>query len=155
MEMFKGQMANTSVLTLTVSEQNDTVVSTENTTAYYLTNPYAPLGFSGTTNGVPWTATVTSFTPFPATLTAGTSGPLLSANYQDGLGNVIGGLTETYTVTACCATAVDLSIESASTLNGTSETRTFSFVVTSTGTIAGLTDVLIPVNGTTLDFRGY
>ena len=150
MMVFKGQMANTSVLTLAVSA---TVVSTEDTTAYYLTNPYAPLGFSGTTNGVAWTATVTSFTPIPATLTVGTSGPLLSANYRDSLGNVIGSLTETYTVTAVSSTALDVNINSAGTLNGTPVSSTSRFLVTSTGTIY-LTEVQITVNATPFDFRG-
>jgi len=63
MMMFNGQMADTSVLTLTLTK-NGTVVSTDNTTAYYLTNPYSPLGLSGTTNGVAWTAIITSFMPF-------------------------------------------------------------------------------------------
>jgi hypothetical protein len=151
--MFNGHMANTSVLALTVTWRGGTPVSADATTTYYLTNPYAPLGLSGTTNGVAWTATVTGFTPFPATLTVGTSGPLLSANYQDSSGNVIGGLTETYTVTAGGPTALYVSINSASTLNGTSVTSMLSFLVTNTGTMY-LTEVQMPVNGTTATFVG-
>jgi hypothetical protein len=151
MTMFNGQMADTSVYTLIVSY--GTVVSTENTTAYYLTNPYAPLGFSGETNGVAWTAAVTSFTPFPATLTVGTSGPLLSANYQDSLGNVIGDLTETYTVTGADGpTSVFLSINSAGTLNGAPADSRLIFSVSSAGAIV-LAEAKINVNGANLDFR--
>lgn len=153
MTMFNGQMANTNVLTLTVTTRDGTLVSNEDTTAYYLTNPYAPLGFSGTTNGVAWTATVNSFTPLPATLTVGTSGPVLSANYQDSLGNVIGNLTETYTVTAGGATALYVNVVSAGTLNGTSVTSTLSFLVTNSGTIY-LLEVQMTVNGMTVTYVG-
>jgi hypothetical protein len=151
MMMFNGQMANTSVSTLTLSK-NGTVVSTDTTTAYYLTNPYSPLGFSGTTNGVAWTASITSFTPFPASLTVGSSGTLLAATYKDGMGNIIGSLTETYTVTADSPTAVFVNIMGSGTLNGTTVTDTLTYSVTSTGAIA-LVQVQITVNGVTLTFK--
>ena len=151
MMMFNGQMADTSVLTLTLTK-NGTVVSTDNTTAYYLTNPYSPLGLSGTTNGVAWTAIITSFTPFPATLAVGSSGTLLAATYRDSMGNAIGSLTETYTVTADSPTAVFVNINGSGTLNGTPATDTLIYSVTSTGTIA-LVQLQITVNGVTLTFK--
>ena len=67
MAMFNGQNATTSAITLTVAE-NGAVVATEDSTAYYLTNPYSPLGLSGTTSGVAWTAVINSYTPLPSML---------------------------------------------------------------------------------------
>ena len=151
MAMFNGQMASTSVLALTLSK-NGTVVSTENTTAYYLTNPYSPLGLSGTTNGVAYTEVVTSFTPFPATLTVGSSGPVSSGNYEDSLGNIIGSLTETYTVTADSPSALFVNINASGTLNGTAITETLTYSITNTGQMA-IAEVQITVNGTTLTFH--
>ncbi|HEX4647618.1 MAG TPA: hypothetical protein VH111_02235 [Steroidobacteraceae bacterium] len=151
MTMFNGQMAATDVLTLGLS-QNGTAVSTETTTDYYLTSPYSPLGFSGTSNGVAWTATVTTFTPLPATLTVGSSGTLIAATYKDATGNVIGSLTETYTVTADSPTAVFLNVSGVGTLNGTTATDMLTYSVTSTGVIA-LVEAQVTVNGVTLTFK--
>jgi hypothetical protein len=147
---FNGQIADSSVLALSVSE-NGTAVSTDDTTAYYLTDPYSPLGFSGTTNGVAWTAIVTSYTPFPATLTVGSSGSLMSANYEDSMGNVIGGLTETYTVTADTPTDLLLNIDASGSVNGTSVSETLTYSITSSGALS-LAQAQITVNGITLNF---
>ena len=117
MAMFNGQNADTSAIALTVSK-NGTVVATEDSTAYYLANPYSPLGLSGTTSGVAWTAVITGSTPTPSMLTVGTSGSLSTAIYKDGMGNMIGSLTETYTVTADSPTAVFLNIDAAGSING-------------------------------------
>jgi len=149
---FNGQVANTSTVSLTVSE-NGAVVSTEDSTAYYLVSPYSPLGLSGTTNGVAWTAIVTSFTAFPSTLTVGSSGPVLAANYEDSMGNVIGGLTETYTVTADSPTALFLNIDAAGTINGTQVTETLTYAIASDGSAPTLAQAQITVNGTTLTFQ--
>jgi len=150
MTVFNGHNANTSLVSLTVS-RNGTVVSTEDSTAYYLLNPYTPLGLSGMTNDIAWTAYVTSFTPFPSTLTVGSSGPVLSANYQVDGANV-GGLTETYTVTADSPTALSLNINAAGSISGTQVAETLTFSVTSAGA-AGLVEAQVTVNGTTLTFH--
>src|SRR6516165_5042998 len=85
MAMFGGQNANTSMIALTVSE-NGAVIATENSTAYYLTNPYSLLGLSGMSNGAAWTARVTGSSLVPTMLTVGDSGTLYSFIYLDGMG---------------------------------------------------------------------
>ena len=152
MAMFNGQNASTSAIALTVSE-NGVVLATEDSTAYFLTGPYSPLGLSGTTSGVAWTAVVTAYTPPPAMLTVGASGPLASFTYKDAMGNTIGSLTETYTVTADSATAVFLNIDAAGTINGLQETETLTYSVAANGTVVGLVQAQITVNGTTLTFH--
>jgi hypothetical protein len=70
---------------LTVSK-NGAVVVTANSTAYYLSNPYSPLGISGTTNGVAFIFLYTSYDPLPSTLSVGGSGPVSSGSYYTSLG---------------------------------------------------------------------
>jgi len=150
MAMFNGQNADTSQISLTVW-RNGTVVSTEVDTAYYLLNPYSPLGLAGTTNAAAWTAYVTSFTPFPSTLTVGASGPVLSGTYYvDGV--EVGGLTETYTVTADSPTALALNINATGSINGTQVAETLTFSITNGGA-STLVGAQITVNGTTLTFQ--
>ena len=152
MAMFNGQNATTSMIALTVSE-NGAVVATEDSTAYYLTNPYSPLGLSGTANGVAWTAVISSYTPLPSMLTVGASGPLLSATYYDSTMTNIGSLTETYTVTEDSPTALFLNIDAAGTINGVQETETLTYSIASDGTVSALTQAQITVNGTTYTFQ--
>jgi hypothetical protein len=149
--MFNGQTANTTAIAITISE-NGVVAATEDSTAYYMVNPYSPLGISGTTNGMAWTAVINGYTPFPAMLTVGDSGQVSSATYYDGMNNVIGSLTETYTVTANNVTSLLLNIDAAGTLNGVQETETLTYVIGSDGTFMGLQGVQLTVNGTTLTF---
>jgi len=152
MAMFNGQNANTTVIGLTVSE-NGTVIATEDSTAYYLSNPYSPLGLVGTTNGTAFMFLITSFTPLPSTLTVGDSGPLFSGTYYDGTGmNVTGSLTETYTVTADSPTAVFLNINGTGSNNGSQISETEVFSVTNSGAVT-LVEVKLAVNGETLDFK--
>ena len=148
---FNGQIADTSVLAFSVSE-NGVVVATDDTTAYYLTDPYSPLGLSGTTNGVAWSAIITSYTPFPSTLTVGSSGSVFSANYEDSMGNLIGGLTETYTVAADTASDLLLNIDASGSVNGTSVAEALTYSISSTGALS-LAQVQITVNGVTLTFK--
>jgi hypothetical protein len=148
---FNGQSASTSIVAVTISE-NGAVLSTTDTTAYYLTDPYSPLGLSGTTNGVTYTALITSFTPFPDTLNVGDSGAILSANYENSMGTVIGGLTETYTVAAESPSSVELNIDSAGTINGSTVTETDTYSLASDGTPT-IESVTLTVNGTTLTFQ--
>jgi hypothetical protein len=150
--MFNGQTANTSLIGLTVSE-NGTVIATEDSTAYYLATPYTPLGDSGTTSGMAWVAVITGYTPLPSMLTVGASGPLSSATYQDGMGNVIGSLTETYTVTADSPDALFLNVDAAGSINGVQETETLTYSIPSDGSAATLVQVQITLNGTTLTFQ--
>jgi hypothetical protein len=152
MAMFNGQNANTDAISLTISE-NGVVAATEDSTSYYLTNPYSPLGLSGTTNGTAWIFLVTGYTPFPATLTVGDSGPVSSGTYYDGTGTVItGSLTQTYTVTADSPTDLLLNIDAAGTNNGNQISETITYSITSTGA-AALVEVVLTVNGETLDFK--
>jgi hypothetical protein len=152
MAMFNGQSASTSMIGLTVSE-NGAVVATEDSTAYYLTSPYSPLGLSGTTSGVAWTAVVTGSSLIPTMLTVGESGSLYSFIYRDGMGNTIGSLTETYTVTADSPTALFLNIDAAGSINGVQETETLTYSVASDGTVQALVQAQITFNGTTLTFH--
>ena len=152
MATFNGQTANTSVISLTISK-NGTLLATENSTAYYLANPYTPLGLSGTTSGVAWTAIITGYTPLPSMLTVGASGQLFTATYKDGMGNVIGSLTETYTVTADSPTALFLNIDGAGSINGVQETETLTYSVASDGTVLTFVQAQVTVNGTTLTFH--
>jgi len=149
MATFNGQSTNTSVVSLTASEETSTVGITVSTTEYYLSNPYSPLGVVGTTNGVPFTFLYTSYTPLPSTLTVGASGPLASGTYYDASGTVIGSLTQTYTVTADSSTAVDLDINAAGSLNGVPETETLSYSITASG-VATLNAAQLAINGTTV-----
>jgi hypothetical protein len=150
MATFNGQSANTTMIALTISE-NGSVVATEDSTAYYLTTPYSPLGLSGTTSGNVWTATITGYTPLPSTLTVGASGQLDSVTYTDGMGNNIGSMTETYTVTAESPSTLLLNINAAGSINGVQETEMLTYSVASDGTIA-LVQVHITGNGTNLTF---
>jgi len=151
MAMFNGQNATTSAIALTVSE-NGAVVASEDSTAYYLVNPYSPLGLSGTTSGTAWTAIISGYTPLPSTLTVGASGSLESATYYNGMGTAIGSLTETYTVTANSPTTLFLNVDAVGTINGVQETETLTYSVTSDGTGIALVKAQITVNGTTLTF---
>jgi hypothetical protein len=153
MATFNGQSASASMIALTVSE-NGAVVATEDSTAYYLTNPYSPLGLSGTTSGVAWTAVINGGSSLVSTmLTVGDSGTLYSFTYMDGMGNTIGSLTENYTVTADSPTALFLNIDAAGSINGVQETETLTYAVASDGTVQALVQAQITVNRTTLTFH--
>jgi len=150
---FNGQVADTAVETITISE-NGVVLSTSATTAYYLMNPYAPLGLTGSANGTDYTFVVTSFSPYPTMFTVGSTGPVLSGNYEDSTGNVIGSLTETYTVTADSDSALFVNIIGAGTLNGNAVSETVTYALADVGSgIPTLTEVVLTVNGTTLTFQ--
>ena len=150
---FQGHTADTVVLAIGLSE-NGGVIFLQDATLYYVTNPFQPLGLAGSVNTVPYTALVTSFTPFPATLTVGSSGPILSATYSDPSGNVLGQLSETYTVTADSPTALFVNIEATGTFNGTAIGQTITYALSDTGSLQPtLADVEITVNGTTLTFH--
>jgi hypothetical protein len=150
---YNGQTADKVVLGLGLSE-NGGVVQTVDTTVFYATNPFDPLGLAGSVDGVPYTADVTSFTPFPATLTVGSSGPVLSATYKDPGGDVIGTVTETYTVTADSPTALYVSIDTSGSFNGSPLSDTITYALSDSGSrTPTLANVQLSYNGTTLTFQ--
>src|SRR5580704_19632035 len=77
---FDGREANSSTISLTVTE-NGAPIATEIDTAYYLESPYQPLGMSISVNGRQFDFLYNSTDPLPSTLNAGSSGPLGSGTY--------------------------------------------------------------------------
>jgi hypothetical protein len=149
--MFDGQEANSSTISLTISENGSPIV-TEIDTAYYLENPYQPLGLTLSSNGGQFDFLYSSTTPLPSTLTAGGSGPLGSgtyylANTSDGIGS----LTETYSVASNNASSVLLTTYATGTVNGQSISEKINYAVNASGAFE-LQSVEILVNGTTLIF---
>ncbi len=96
--MFDGKEANSSTISLTITENGSPIV-TEIDTAYYLENPYQPLGMSISANGGQFDFLYNSTDPLPSTLTVGDSGPLGSGTYYVvNTNDAIGSLTQTYSV---------------------------------------------------------
>lgn len=148
--MFDGQEANSSTISLTITENGSPIV-TEIETAYYLENPYQPLGLTLSYNGGQVDFLYNSTNPLPSTLTVGDSGPLGSGTYYVvNTNNAIGSLTETYSVTST-GNWVLLNTHATGTVNGQSISQTISYVVNG-GAAAGVASVEILVNGTTLNF---
>ena len=149
--MFDGQEANTSTISLTITENGSPIV-TQIDTAYYLENPYQPLGLTVSSNGGQFDFLYNSIDPLPSTLTVGGSGPLGSgtyyvANTNDGIGS----LTETYSVASNNASTVLLTTYATGTVNGQSISETINYAVNASGAFE-LQSVEILVNGTTLNF---
>jgi len=149
--MFDGQEANTSTISLTITEHGSPIV-TQIDTAYYLENPYQPLGLTVSSNGGQFDFLYNSIDPLPSTLTVGGSGPLGSgtyyvANTNDGIGS----LTETYSVASNNASTVLLTTYATGTVNGQSISETINYAVNASGAFE-LQSVEILVNGTTLNF---
>ena len=148
--MFDGQVANSSRISLTVTENGSPIV-TEIDTAYYLENPYQPLGLTLSYNGGQFDFLYNSTTPLPSTLTVGDAGPLGSGTYYVvNTNDAIGSLTETYSVTST-SNWVLLNTYATGTINGQSISQMISYVVNG-GYAAGVASVEILVNGTTLKF---
>jgi len=149
--MFDGQEANSSTISLTITENGSPIV-TEIETAYYLENPYQPLGLTLSYNGGQFDFLYTSTNPLPSPLTVGGSGPLGSGTfYAVNTNNAIGSLTETYSVTSTSNNWVLLNTYATGTVNGQSISQTISYVLTGEAA-AGVASVEILVNGTTLNF---
>ena len=151
--MFDGQEANSSTISLTITENGSPIV-TETDTAYYLENPYQPLGLTLSSNGGQFDFLYNSIDPLPSTLTVGGSGPLGSGTYyvvntNDGIGS----LTETYSVASNNASTVLLTAYATGTVNGQSISETINYAVNASGAFE-LQSVEILVNGTTLNFIG-
>jgi hypothetical protein len=147
--MFEGQEANSSAVLLTISENGSPLI-TEIETAYYLENPYQPLGMTLSYNGEQYDFVYNSTYALPATLTAGGSGPLGSGTfYAAGTNNAIGALTESYSVAS--SNWMLLNINATGTVNGQSINQTISYVLVGNA-VNGVASVDIVVNGTTLHF---
>lgn len=149
--MFDGQEANSSTISLSITENGSPIV-TEIDTAYYLETPYQPLGLTLSSKGGQFDLLYASSTPLPSTLTVGASGPLGSGTYyvvntNDGIGS----LTETYSVASSDASTVLLTTYATGTINGQSISETINYSVNSSGALE-LQSVEILVNGTTLNF---
>jgi hypothetical protein len=148
--IFDGQEANSSTISLTISENGSPIV-TEIETAYYLENPYQPLGMTLSYNGGQFDFLYTSTNPLPSPLTVGGSGPLGSGTfYAVNTNNAIGSLTETYSVTSTSNWEL-LNANATGTVSGQSISQTISYVLVGRAAM-GVASVEIMVNGTTLNF---
>jgi hypothetical protein len=148
--MFDGQEANSSTISLTITE-NGTPIISEIETVYYLENPYQPLGLTLSYNGGQFDFLYNSTNPLPTMLTIGGSGPLGSGTfYVVNSNNAIGSLTETYSVTWSNAWLL-LNINATGTINGQSISQTIGYVLVGEA-VMGVGSVEILVNGTTVHF---
>jgi hypothetical protein len=149
--MFDGQEANSSTISLTITENGSPII-TEIETTYYLENPYQPLGVTLSYNGGQFDLLYKSTNPLPSTLTVGSSGPLDSGTFYDvNTHDAIGSLTETYSVTSSNGWIL-LNTDATGTVNGQSISQTISYVINS-GEATGVASVEVLVNGTTLSFN--
>jgi hypothetical protein len=149
--MFDGQEANSTTISLTITENGSPIV-TEIETAYYLENPYQPLGLTLSYNGGQFEFLYNSTNPLPSTLTVGGSGPLGSGTfYVVNSNSAIGSLAETYSVTST-NNWVLLNTSATGTVNGQSISQTISYVVNG-GEATGVASVEVLVNGKALDFN--
>jgi hypothetical protein len=154
--MFDGQEAHSSTISLTITE-NGTPIVTEIDTAYYLENPYQPLGLTLSSSGKQFDFLYNSINPLPSTLTVGDSGPLGSGTiYVVNTNESIGSLTETYSVASNDASTIELTTYATGTLNGQSIGETIYYAVDASGASV-LEWFAVLVNGTTLNFNnpGY
>jgi hypothetical protein len=127
------------------------------TTAYYLMNPYVPLG-TVSSSGSPY-AVVTTFVPFPVTITVGTSGTVddLTYYHDSTMSTMDAEETVDYTVTAKDSAALLLCLNSTFsnvTAQGTADgmangTESDCYTVDSAG-LAALYSITLTVNGTML-----
>ena len=136
---------------MTITENGSPIV-TEIDTAFYLENPYQPLGLAASYNGAQFDLLYNSTNPLPSTLTVGGSGPLGSGTYYVvNTNDSIGSLIETYSVASNDASTVLLTTYATGTVNGQSISETINYVVNASGAFE-LQSVQILVNGTTLNF---
>jgi hypothetical protein len=150
--MFDGQEANTSTISLTITENGSPIVAEIDTT-YYLENPYRPLGVTVSFNGKQFDFLYTSTNPLPSTLTVGDSGPLGSGTYYVfNTNESIGSLTQTYSVASNDASTVQLTTYATGMVNGQSISETIYYAVNASGA-PQLDWFEILVNGTTLTFN--
>jgi hypothetical protein len=149
--MFYGQEANSSTISLTISENGSPIV-TEIDTVYYLENPYQPLGLRLSSNGGQFDFLYNNTDPLPAMLTVGASGPLGSGTYYvASTSDAIGSLTETYSVTSS-SPFILLTTYATGTVNGRSISETINYVNAVIGPMVDSVEIL--VNGKTLNLTG-
>jgi hypothetical protein len=154
--MFDGHEANSSTISLTITE-NGSPIFTEIDTAYYLENPYQPLGLILSSNGSQFYYLYTSTNPLPSTLTVGDSGPLGSGTYYVANTNEsIGSLTQTYSVASNDTSTLELITYATGTINGQSISESIYYAVNASGA-PEMEWFEILANGTTLTFNnpGY
>jgi hypothetical protein len=152
--MFDGQEANSSTISLTITENGSPIV-TEIDTVYYLENPYQPLGLTLSYNGGQFDFLYNSSDPLPSTLTVGGSGPLGSGTYFVANSNdAIGSLTETYAVASSPlgGSSILLTTYATGTVNGQSISQAIGYVING-GEAMGVASVDIQLNGTTVHFN--
>jgi hypothetical protein len=147
--LFNGQEASSSTISLTIT-QNGSPIVTEMDTAYYLVNPYQPLGLTVSSKGGQFDFLYNSINPLPSMLTVGGSGPLGSGTYY-AANTVQGSLKETYSVASNDAGSVLLTTYATGTVNGQSVSETINYAVNASGAF-DLQSAEILVNGTTLNF---
>ena len=151
--MFDGQEANSSTISLTITENGSPIVA-EIDTVYYLENPYQPLGLTLSYNGGQFDFLYSSSDPLPSTLTVGGSGPLGSGTYFVANSNdPIGSLTETYAVASSplSGSSILLTTYATGTVNGQSISEAIVYVING-GEAMGVASVDIQLNGTTVHF---
>jgi hypothetical protein len=151
--MYDGQEANSSTISLTITE-NGSAILTEVDTAYYLKNPYQPLGLTITHDMAHYfDALYNSTNPLPSTLTVGSSGPLDSGIFRNPIGGGAdnGSLTETYSVASNDGSTVLLTTYATGTVSGQSISETIDYAVNASGGFE-LQSIEIQVSGTTLTF---
>jgi hypothetical protein len=150
--MFDGLEANSSTISLAITENGSPIVI-EIETAYYLENPYRPLGLTLSSNGKQFDFLYNSTDPLPSTLTVGDSGPLGSGTYYTvNTNESVGSLTQTYSVASDDASTVELTTDATGTVNGQSISETIYYAVNASGA-PQLDWFEILVNGTTLTFN--
>jgi hypothetical protein len=150
---FDGHQASSSTISITVSA-NGAPLAAETSIAYFLQNPFSPLGLMETINGVSYDLIFTTQNPLPAMLSVGDSGTLLTGTfYVAGNPATVGTLTETWSVAANDADTVLFTVASTGTLNGASVSDTVTYSVDAEGTIAIVSvTVTLPGGAGTLTF---
>ncbi|MGO9988424.1 MAG: hypothetical protein ACLPSY_06580 [Steroidobacteraceae bacterium] len=161
---FNGEAPAYSTVDTFTLEQNGVLIANSISTSYYLLNPYVPLGKTFGT-GTPF-GLVTSYTPFPTTLSVGNTGPLDSLTYyhDSTLAIIDANETDSYSVDANNSTTLLMCLNfvvSHVTAVGTADdldgftpnlTETDCYSVDASGT-AALVSVALTVGDEALNFK--
>jgi hypothetical protein len=157
---FNGQAPAYSTSDTVNFYKNGALVVSGVSTSYFLLHPYVPLGSVGST-GIPY-ALVTSWTPFPVTLTVGSSGAGADITYYHNSSRYIVDANEadSYAVSANNPSTLRLCLNSTifnTTAQGTNDglgndTESDCYTVDASGH-AVLASITLSVNGVTLTFQ--